>query len=159
VVRKRGHDWSRIVSTNEGSLYIPEAVQIFCESWRSSTAALTCSKSEFSLTTALPSPSFPTASAAITVLMLQGALEQGKCRLSAHCGRGLSELGNELRPGRARDSAVKLAAFDPGSSRSVRLYCEHTLRLLPICALDNAESAVAPTLWHDGCYPKGIAYV
>ena len=44
-----------------------------------------------------PALLFPTASVVfwptITVLILQGAMEQGKCRLSAHWWRGLKELG------------------------------------------------------------------
>jgi hypothetical protein len=56
--------------------------------------AATRSKSELSLTAPLPF-FFQLLRQQSAFSSVQGALEEGKCRLSAHCGRRLSELGTE----------------------------------------------------------------
>jgi hypothetical protein len=65
-----------------------------CESWRSSAAAVTRSRSESSLIT-LPRPSFSYCLANNQGSYPEKRLQLGQCRFSTHWWRGLSELGME----------------------------------------------------------------
>ena len=58
-------------------------------------------------------------------LILRGAVEQGKCRLSAHCGRGLSELGMECNNTHycARDESSPPQHFHSKASLSASAVC------------------------------------